>query len=776
MRREKREILNKVLLLMNYDNKKTLSENFNLISEQNAPTGMGDSALTQALWLNKTTNFSTKDFKDVWYFFLGKVASMNIQQLKDLSKKLAENGYGPITPGLYGFNRPGAGIANIVVENQLYALSTLQYDKDKKSKTYFNPNTGKNESYAVKPSAPQYNLLNSSVDIKATNLGIKNKVPSQILKTIQQGPAKPKTTQTCYFNNKEEGDRFRQYVNNVYPDIAKSLNLSTTGPFCNSYINNAYTYKLPQGSRYKTLGENYKANLKFNEIDPTKVSREDLGFVGDKLDTQRDVNAQTQKAANQEKTFKMAQKNKELEDEENNKAMEESKKYNAWVEEQLKKYDFSTFPVPKDYNQGKPIYDVSIWTEPKTGRKFEIIGKTLKEIKEEIINEIEYNKSQKKIQGYIDNPELIKIFGADKLSAALNNEDCMKDALFSFLDGVLEGKPQEDGKILGGYELVDGQSKLITWPVNKPLPCKSEFWDKYGLMIQVGGAIAAAILIPGLGITGTAGVLLELAADASLNLYSLQKNIEAQDENAIKTDMAYLFLPFLMKTGPVLKFLDNARFGKQVIKSVQDKLSKIPKNATTGQVDNLLMSLLPEEQRVITKLGSPEMKNVIEKSSKEIVDAIKKRAKGPIGRKLSNPLINTILYVTPAVISVVKQISDASKKKTGRSIKDEDEKLWQVALSFLKPEDQKLMADEFAKANPEVMNQVMDMLSTGSLGVESKNAIKSVAQGNLSDEEFKNELKKISENITKLNQEVAKKLNIQNEIEVISVDELLPDL
>jgi hypothetical protein len=763
MRREKREILNKVLLLMNYDNKKTLSENFNLISEQNAPTGMGDSALTQALWLNKATNFSTKDFKDVWYFFLGKVASMNIQQLKDLSKKLAENGYGPITPGLYGFNKPGAGIANIVVENQLYALSTLQYDKDKKSKTYFNPNTGKNESYAVKPSAPQYNLLNSSVDIKATNLDIKNKVPSQILKTIQQGPTKPKTTQTCYFNNKEEGDRFRQYVNNVYPNIAKSLDLSTTGPFCNSYINNAYTYKLPQGSRYKTLGENYKANLKFNQIDPTKISREDLGFVGDKLDTDKTNRDIVKKEEGKRKAEELSKLDKELQIKEKNERRQSI----------LSKFDFSTFPKVLNYDLNNcPIYENEQfeWKEPKTGRVFNIKCKTKKQIQDVLINEVELKQSQEKIQGYIENQELIKIFGQDKLKSALNNEDCMKDALFSFLDGVLEGKPQKDGKVLGGYELVGGQSKLITWPADKPLPCKSEFWDKYGFAIQVGGSILASLLIPGLGLGASTSFFLEMAAEAGINLYSLQKNVEAQDEDGIKMDLTYLMLPFLMKAGPVVKFLENAEFGKNVITSVQNKLSKIPKNASKEQVDNILMSMLPEEKRVLTKLESPEMKSAIKQGSEQIVNTLKKGAKGPIARKLANPLANIIVYGAPAVALVTKQISDSYKKKTGKTIKAEDEKLWQVALSFLKPEDQQLMADEFAKANPEVMNSVMNMIEKSNLGVESKKAIKQIGQGNLTDEQFSSELEKLKEKIKKLNEQTAKSLGIQDEIEI------LPDL
>ena len=46
MSKKGNEILERVLLLMNYDNKMTLNENINVIVEQKAPTGMGDSALT----------------------------------------------------------------------------------------------------------------------------------------------------------------------------------------------------------------------------------------------------------------------------------------------------------------------------------------------------------------------------------------------------------------------------------------------------------------------------------------------------------------------------------------------------------------------------------------------------------------------------------------------------------------------------------------------------------------------------------------------------------
>ena len=43
------------------------------------------------------------------------------------------------------------------------------------------------------------------------------------------------------FKNKEEGDKFRAWVNQKYPDWAKQNSLDSTGPFNNGYIRKAYT-------------------------------------------------------------------------------------------------------------------------------------------------------------------------------------------------------------------------------------------------------------------------------------------------------------------------------------------------------------------------------------------------------------------------------------------------------------------------------------------------------------------------------------------------------
>ena len=43
------------------------------------------------------------------------------------------------------------------------------------------------------------------------------------------------------FYNKKEGDEFRRFVNDVYPEIAKQISLDRSGSFYNSFIRRAYS-------------------------------------------------------------------------------------------------------------------------------------------------------------------------------------------------------------------------------------------------------------------------------------------------------------------------------------------------------------------------------------------------------------------------------------------------------------------------------------------------------------------------------------------------------
>ena len=75
-------------------------------------------------------------------------------------------------------------------------------------------------------------------------------------------------TNTQPFKNIEEGNNFRLWVNQNYPEYAKKIKLGKTGSFTNSYIQKAY----------KKFGEEY---LKLITPPPTKV---DVVSVGNQID------------------------------------------------------------------------------------------------------------------------------------------------------------------------------------------------------------------------------------------------------------------------------------------------------------------------------------------------------------------------------------------------------------------------------------------------------------------------------------------------------------
>ena len=68
------------------------------------------------------------------------------------------------------------------------------------------------------------------------------------------------------FKNKEEGDAFRGWVNDKYPAYAKSIVLSKTGDYDNSYIRKAYA--------------KYGAEYKLSLVKPHLLAKQYLGTSG----------------------------------------------------------------------------------------------------------------------------------------------------------------------------------------------------------------------------------------------------------------------------------------------------------------------------------------------------------------------------------------------------------------------------------------------------------------------------------------------------------------
>jgi hypothetical protein len=737
MNSNQKEILERVLLMMNYDSSKTLNENTQLITEQYTwPT-----ILQQGLKLSKNNTLSGPE----WETYLNGLRATTLPDLMKIQKGFSDAGYGAISPdfGLQGFNKPNPTPASIVLENDIYVKSLKNYENRK----------SKGLNAGIKPTGPQSTLI-PAFPFQMQNLF--GKTSGQLLDELQKqktGAQQNKTEQRavasgCIFKNKTEGDAFREWFNNSYPKLAQKNQLERSGAFCNSYINKAANATFNEGMfKGKKVYDVYKdLTADLSGYNPkSKIPKVDITAQRDK--PQSDAS----KFINQEKHRREMSQIQE--------------------KEYAEIFDFSKFPTELPLTQYNKTtgdyggYEFNYWTEPNTKIKVYIQGKTKDEVFDELIVLYEEKNKKETIDKAYSNELINKLFTKEAIDYALQN--CDEEAVVSFFEEIMNGtKKNKNGRIVGKYyRNSKGQSFMAKWDSTK-IPCESAFWNEYGLYIQLGGMVAIAILSGGLGLGPSATIFLELAADTALNLYSLKKSVDAQDNDAIKMDLAYVFLPLLMASGPVRAALKSAKFGDEVIESVELQLKSLPPNATKTQVDDLLKNMTPQEQRVIKELGTEEYRDVVQKASKDVVDGIKKTAKAPIGRKISNPLINILVYGTPAVTFLVKKINDIFSQKIGKNINEEEQKLWELALSYFDETEQNKILQTLSSLDSQTMNQIKTKFESGSLGIECKKAINEVISGGKKGVDVENEMKKLNENLRKLDEEFLKSLNLEDEIQI----------
>lgn len=749
MNSNQKEILERVLLMMNYDSSKTLNENTQLITEQYA----WPSVLQQGLKLSKNNTFSGSE----WETYLNGLKATTLPDLMKIQKGFSDAGYGAISPdfGLQGFNQPNPTPASIVLENDIYVKSLKNYENRK----------SKGLNAGIKPTGPQSTLI---PDIPLQRKNLFGKTSGQLLDELQKQRAvtqQKKTEQKavasgCVFKNKTEGDAFREWFNDTYPKLAQKNQLDRSGAFCNSYINKVANATFKEGMfKGKKVYDIYKSlTADLSGYDPkSKIPKVDITAQRDKplSNSSKFINQELHK-----------QKIEKLSQEERDKYMNEI-------------FDFSNFPVElplTKYNKTTGDYggyEFNYWTEPNTKIKVYIQGKTKDDVLIDLMLLYETQQENKKKDELIttinNSPLINQLFSEKAINYALNN--CDEEGVLSFFQEILDGtKKNKYGNIVGKYyKNSKGQSFMAKWD-SEEIPCEDPFWKEYGVYIQLGGMLAIGILSGGLGLGPSAALFVELAADTALNLYSLKKSSEAQDPDAIKMDLAYVFLPLLMASGPVRAALKSAKFGDEVIESVESKLKSLPPNSTKTQVDDLLKNMTPQEQRVINELGKEEYKDVVQKASKDVMDGLKKTAKAKIGRKISNPLINILVYGAPAanyLVNQVNKMNEILKNRGKKTLTQEEQELWAMALSFLNGDDR----TEFVNSLNNLSDKDLDELV-------SNPKIQQAIQKQYYTETIKNEedRKKSAEELIKemrkIMEESVKKVEESNtEIELIVLDE-----
>jgi len=737
MNSNQKEILERVLLMMKYDSSKTLNENTQLIIEQYTwPT-----TLKLGLELSKNNTSSGPKWQD----YLNQLNGTSLPDLMKIQKGFSDAGYGAISPdfGLQGFNKPNPTSASIVLENDIYVKSLKDYNNKKNKGVYSGYKPTGPQSTLIPEFPPQMKNLFGKTSGQLLNELQKQKDVSQQKKTEQNA-----VDLGCVFKNKTEGDTFRAWFNDTYPKLAQKNQLDRSGAFCNSYINKIANANFKEGMfKGKKVYDVYKnLTADLSEYNPkSKIPKVDITAKQDNT-----------------ATYVPQRVNQEIQRKDYEKKMDEE--YN-------KIFDLSKFPTElplSQYNKrtgGYGGYEFDYWTEPNTKIKVYIQGLTKDEILANLMELYEEKIKGETLDKASGDPLIKQLFTQEAIDYALNN--CDVEAVSGFLQEIINGtKRNKYGNIVGKYyKNSKGQSFMAKWDSPK-IPCESAFWNEYGLYIQLGGMIAVALLSGGLSLGPTSALLAELAADTALNLYSLKKSVEAQDKDAIKMDLAYVFLPLLMASAPVKSALKSAKFGDDVIQSVESKLKSLPPNSTKTQVDDLLKNMTPQEQRVIKELGTEEYKEVVQKASEDVMNGIKKTSKAPIGRKLSNPLINILVYGTPAVTFLVKKINDIFNQKIGKNINEEEQKLWELALSYFDETEQNKILQTISSLDNQTMNQIKAKFESGNLGIECKKAINEVISGGKKGVDAEKEMKKLNENLRKLDEEFLKSLNLEDEIQI----------
>jgi hypothetical protein len=171
MDNNKQIILERVLLLMKYDNKKTLSENYDrVISEQPKPSflpqnsggpppPLSSNIETIAKWIDDNSVFKPKEWQSYLDSYIDVISHMSLDKLLALQKTMSKR-TGAITEGLPGFrggikqpqlysgDKPlptsfGATVTSLLLENEIYNQRVISGDQN--------------------PPKPQHQLVNSSL-------------------------------------------------------------------------------------------------------------------------------------------------------------------------------------------------------------------------------------------------------------------------------------------------------------------------------------------------------------------------------------------------------------------------------------------------------------------------------------------------------------------------------------------------------------------------------------------------------------------------------------
>jgi hypothetical protein len=578
----------------------------------------------------------------------------------------------------------------------------------------------------------------------------------------------------CFFKDKRQGDEFRDWFNKNYPALAdkKKYNLSPKGDFCNTNIKNALNHSITEGPYSgKKIKDVYSEKIKWDfDLTPSEEFGTELVTYEDYFTYMYENSPEEYKKFFEGQPFIPIPKG----------ATGSKKDVKEREKEQWEKWKksiiFKSYPKLLDTYMGGYVWSENFVkitaqdiNDPSKTKDYtiSIIGTKIDDAIEKFYNsQLQYAYQQ----SVLDEDIIYDIFTKEAIEEAIDG--CEEEKVLAFLQAIIDGRVKnKQGQTVGEYyNDSSGRPKIAKWNDATP-PCDDTWWTENGLAISLVLMVGTALVTGGLSLGATAGFLVNLAVDSAINLYSLKKSYEADDYAAMKMDIAYVFLPFLMASSPVKNLLKKLKYGDNVINSVERKLKSIPSNATKQQVDAILLGMTGEEQRLMRQLGSDEYADVMKQASDDIMNKLKSGAKAgtksvSIPKRLSNPIINIFAYTAPALVYGYTKITEALEAKAGETITQKNRRLWALSLSYFTQQQKDKILEAIDNATPEQAKQILDTVDYSNLGTEAQKAYDNIVTGGKEGVDLELEAKKLEKKIQENNEKWLKTLNLEGTIQV----------
>jgi len=561
MGENKQEILERVLLLMNYDNKRTLSENYSsLILEQFSVNTLIDE-LNKYDWKNPN---SVQNLDNKLYQYATLLNSMSLPQLyklrrdKLLSRSVSLMGSKSYTP------------ASLILDKTIYEKELKDFN-DKKSKGITRTKNEFGVDVPLKtPTDVTSNLITPNYFrfLEPASRIIKGYENTQRTETKKAQEKSQNCEKSKGFNlissvgknpfkdkiGKNGSDAFRQWFRTNYPSAAQTYSLSQTGPMWNKNMSLAVNHNTKCG--WGVVFNRWNYDISLGNLSTASKNSEDFILNGTptEYDKVTSLKVKEPKDSFPPVSFKDAKNLKwDLGNEKVQMSIREWNLMNGFDEF----YGIEKFrPASDTENGGKKITDdlfkVDITQSPDvTNTKYSNINFDSISQASENLKWIEGVKKELKMNSFVTNA-----FTDEEIDKAINEKGMRA---IEFLLDVADGKVRYKGYTLGGkYRDKDGSVK-IQKGVYYDIPEDTPFWDDYGTMIQIGGIILASIVSGGaaavLGGSALSTTLMVTAADVGINLYSARQNQRAGKYDEAKLDVAIAFMGAFAELPIISKFL-----------------------------------------------------------------------------------------------------------------------------------------------------------------------------------------------------------------------------